>query len=158
MAATTFTVQARNSGGPASASLTFAIRDGPLAPAYSSPVSYTVGQAISPNRPANLDGSYSSWQVSPALPVGLTQDPATGTVTGTPTQDGAPATCTVTVENGQGASSTELQLGVAEAPPLFSYTSPVNYTRNLAIPPQPAAGGRRGRHHRLVAGAGFGPA
>lgn len=74
-----------------------------------------------PNNPTPItatatggDGNY-SFSIAPALPAGLTIDPATGTISGTPTVTAPPTSYTVTVEDGTGATTTaSLTLDVEE--------------------------------------------
>ena len=57
----------------------------PIFAGYStSPATYVVGQAIAPNEPLNVSGVASGFTIAPALPAGLTMDPTTGIITGTP--------------------------------------------------------------------------
>ena len=48
------------------------------------PASYVYGTKITANKPASARDVF-SYSVSPTLPVGLSMDPATGIITGTPT-------------------------------------------------------------------------
>jgi hypothetical protein len=58
-----------------------------------------------------------SYSTSPALPTGLTLDPATGGISGTPTATTATATYTITAANGSGMSTFALSITVNEALP-----------------------------------------
>jgi uncharacterized protein (TIGR03118 family) len=91
---------------------------------YSSPVTVTLGVAMSALTPSIASSSpYSStvFSVSPALPAGLSLDPAAGTISGTPTSLTASATYTVTASNSAGNTSFALSLQVA-APVASTYS------------------------------------
>ena len=49
------------------------------------PALYPVNVPIAPNTPSNGGGAIARYSVSPALPAGLSLDPVTGVITGTPT-------------------------------------------------------------------------
>src|SRR5450631_2345336 len=79
----TYTVTASNAAGAATAVLTLVIYEPPTALTYISPVTATVGAAFTPLVPT-LSGHADSFTVSPSMPPGLTLDPVTGIVSGTP--------------------------------------------------------------------------
>lgn len=68
-------------------------------------------QSIPADIPA-IQGTPSSFTVSPALPTGLSLDPATGAVFGTPTQKTAQATYTVTASNAGGSTTSTVSITV----------------------------------------------
>jgi hypothetical protein len=78
---------------------------------YSSPQTYTVGTAITTLSPT-VTGTVASYGVSPALPGGLTLDPASGAISGTPTAPKASAAYTVTATNAGGSTTAALTLAV----------------------------------------------
>jgi hypothetical protein len=82
-----------------------------------SPAVYTKGVAIQPNIPYNSGGTITSYRVSPPLPAGLSLDPATGTISGTPTTVAPTAAYTVTASNSAGSINTTLNLAVNEPAP-----------------------------------------
>jgi hypothetical protein len=91
-----YIVTASNAFGSAQATLNITI-DAEATPslAYSpSTVVYTVGQAITPLAVSN--GAFGNYSVTPPLPDGLTLDPSSGTISGTPSQVAATETYTVT--------------------------------------------------------------
>lgn len=67
--------------------------------------SHTAITAVTPSA-ADSDASVTAftWSVSPALPAGLTLDPATGTISGTPTAAAAPTTYTLTATDHAGVA------------------------------------------------------
>ncbi len=77
---------------------------------------YRVGEAIPPNTPT-VQGSTPTYAVQPALPAGLTIDPLTGVITGTPTNPTPTTAYTITATNGAGSTDFNLMLGVGPALP-----------------------------------------
>ena len=72
-----------------------------------------LGRAIQPDLPVSSGGTVSSYQVTPALPTGITLDPATGVIAGTPSLATPAGTYTVTAVNAIGNASATLMLAVA---------------------------------------------
>ncbi len=101
------------------------------------PAIYTKGVAISLNAPSHGGGTVTAYAISPALPVGLVLDPATGSLTGTPGSVTPAASYTVTATNASGSTTAALSLTVNDAPPAhLIYGTPVAiYTVGTAIPP-----------------------
>jgi hypothetical protein len=95
------------------------------------------GVAVTAAMPT-LSGYAKTWSVSPPLPSGLTLDPVTGVIAGTPTalQDPAQAH-TVTAANSGGSASTGISVRVYAQPPTgLSYPgTPFVFNQNVAITP-----------------------
>ncbi|MGC3998496.1 MAG: putative Ig domain-containing protein [Anaeromyxobacter sp.] len=132
-----YVVTARGPGGSTSTTLVVTVVDSPprhLAYAQN-PARYTAGLAIEPNALIQQGGAALSVSVSPELPPGLTLDPATGTISGTPTVISPAATYTVTAHNSGGEASVELVLAVNDqAPANLAYAlNPAVYTVGSAI-------------------------
>ena len=90
----------------------------PLRLVYASdPVVYARGVAIPPNTPYGTGGLITSYRVSPALPQGLSLDPATGVISGTPTRVAAAASYEVTASNSLGSTSVTLGITVNDQAP-----------------------------------------
>jgi hypothetical protein len=110
----TYTVTASNAAGSATTSVTFLIQ-APPSVTYVSPVTATVGVALTPLVPT-LRGDADTFWIQPVLPDGLTFDPATGIVSGTPSRERVAVTYTVNAVNNGGAY-TQADLVLAVAPP-----------------------------------------
>jgi len=137
--ATEYTVTATNALGSATAALSIAIVDAPprdLAYATASAV-FTRGTAIAPDRPASAGGAVTRYAVVPDLPAGLSLDPATGIVSGTPATASPATTYTVTATNSGGSARTTLAFTVLDPPrPTLAYgTAEVTCTRTVAVTP-----------------------
>ncbi|HEX4383486.1 MAG TPA: kelch repeat-containing protein [Myxococcales bacterium] len=79
------------------------------------PATYSVGGPIAPNAPVS-QGAASSYTVTPALPAGLTLDPVTGIVSGTPSAARATAVYQVTAANAGSSTGVALTITVNAAP------------------------------------------
>ena len=91
--------------------------------------------------PPSVSGTVTGYSVSPALPAGLTLDPTSGVISGTPLAASSATTYTVTARNGAGATTAVLTFAVLVPPPLvppptgLTYTSPVTGTVGAALTP-----------------------
>ncbi len=86
-----------------------------LAYAAASPV-YDDGVAIASNSPTFTGLPPYAFTVSPALPTGLSIDPSTGVISGTPTAAAWPAAYTVTLADACGTTTTVLNITVNPVP------------------------------------------
>ena len=84
---TTYTITAENSGGSTTTTVDITVNDVvPSSIDYSnSPFTLTKDSAFSSGTPTSNGGPVTSWSVSPTLPDGLSIDPSTGVISGTPT-------------------------------------------------------------------------
>jgi hypothetical protein len=89
---------------------------------YSSPNTFTVGQAISPLNPT-VTGSISSYSVAPALPNGLTLDATTGVISGTPAAVSASTAYTVTGTAVGGDVQATVTIIVNDVKPAIAYNA-----------------------------------
>ncbi len=131
-AATNIVITASN----ATSSSTFTINITSRIPApsisYSTPDTYVVGTAIAPDVPTNTGGAGTYSAIS--LPAGLSVDPVTGVISGTPTAVTANGFYTIRATNSTGVGTTQVEIAVNPVAPNFSYpASPVTTNNNVAI-------------------------
>jgi len=82
---TSYVVTGTNAVGTVTATVVMTVNIAPpLTLSYTSPNVYTVGVAISTLSPSRTGGAIASYAVSPSLPAGLSINPTTGLITGTP--------------------------------------------------------------------------
>lgn len=131
-----YVVTASNSTGSTTFALSIMVRiAAPKALSYSTPHTWQVGTTISPIMPT-VTGTVSSYTVQPALPAGLTLDPVTGMISGTPTAAAASANYVITAANSTGSTTFSLSLTVVLLPPSnLSYPSPRVFARGVPITP-----------------------
>ncbi len=135
-AAAYYTITATNICGSVSVPLNITIS--PAAPTSlnytSNTPSYCVGAPITNNNPSNSGGAPTGYSISPALPAGLSIDPVTGVISGTPTATAASATYTVTAANSCGSTTKGLVIIVTSPPLSISYgVNPAVYCAGVAI-------------------------
>jgi gliding motility-associated-like protein len=75
------------------------------------------------------------YSIDKALPVGLTFDSATGTISGTPTVASPPTDYVITGYNTGGSYSTTVNISVVVLPPNITYPTPQVYNTNVPITP-----------------------
>jgi len=113
----TYTVTASNGAGAATAVLTLVVLvPPPTALTYPSPVTGTVGVALTPLVPT-LSCHAESFTVFPPLPAGLTLDPATGIVSGIPTSARPAFTYSITASSVDGSCVGTTLLLTVDPPP-----------------------------------------
>ena len=118
MAATSYTVTASNAFGSATATLTITIDAEAANPILSyspSTVVYTAGLAIAPLTVSN--GVVGSYSVNPALPEGLSLDPGSGTISGTPANVTATETYAITAATSAGNATGTVSITVDDVAP-----------------------------------------
>ncbi|MGO9065972.1 MAG: beta-propeller fold lactonase family protein [Myxococcaceae bacterium] len=143
-AAAAYVVTATNTGGSTTASVNITVNDVPPSNlVYSAnPAVYTVGVAIANNTPTSSGGPVVSYAVLPALPLGLSLDPAAGIISGTPTTVTAAAAYVVTATNTGGSTTASVNITVNAAsakqplaPSNLTYSAnPGEYTVGAVIP------------------------
>ncbi|MCP9751982.1 hypothetical protein EGI32_13520 [Ferruginibacter sp. HRS2-29] len=96
--------------------------------------SYCVGTAITNNTPSNSGGAATGYSVTPALPSGLSLDPSTGVISGTPLGASPATNYTVTASNSCGSAPRVINITVTTPPLSISYaTTTAVYCPNVAI-------------------------
>ncbi|MFZ1087376.1 MAG: Ig domain-containing protein [Terracidiphilus sp.] len=120
-----YTVIASNSGGSTTALIQITVNPQPPSDlSYSqSSIAGFVNLAMTPDTPT-VTGTVTAYTVSPALPVGLSLDPATGIISGTPTSEAGTSMYTVTASNAGGYTTAAVQISVY-SPPTITYPQPV---------------------------------
>jgi len=111
-----YTVTASNSVGSTTAVLQIAVNPPPPSSLVypQTSLSTFVGVVITPDIPT-VTGTVTGYTVSPALPAGLSLDPATGAISGAPTAVTAQAPYTVTVSNAGGSTTAVVTIMVSKA-------------------------------------------
>ena len=129
-ATASYTVNASNSAGSTTASLSITVNDQPP-----SALSYTKGTAvyairapITPNSPTSTGGAVTMYSVNPALPAGLGLSPSTGIISGIPATATATASYVVTASNSGGSTTATLTITAAKVVP----TGPAMDCANIA--------------------------
>jgi len=129
--AASYTVTATNSGGSTNALLSITVNDAaPTALAYLiNSAIYIQGTAITANNPTSSGGVVLSYAILPALPAGLTLNPVTGVISGTPFEVTPTASYSVTATNTGGSTSTLLTITVVS--PYTAWATPYNLIQDL---------------------------
>ncbi len=142
-------VTIRGTNGAGNASQVVNITVVPIAPTalnYTTPVTYTNGTAITANLPNPSGGTPTSYAITAGiLPAGLSIDPTTGIISGTPTAGTSGAvSITITGTNASGSISQTLSITVNDvAPTALNYGTPKTYTNGTPIQvnnPNPTGG------------------
>ena len=119
--AAVYTITVTNGTGSAAFDINFTVNLAPPTLKYTgSPFTFVTNTPISAVTPSTLTGS-PACSVLPSLPSGLTLDPGTCVISGTPTAVTALDTYTITATNGGGSVTFDLDLEVNLAPTV-SYT------------------------------------
>ena len=132
-----YTVTATNTGGSATVTLRITVNDvAPSALSYAmNPAVYTVGVAISDNAPSSTGGTVEAYSITPSLPTGLSFDPVSGVISGTPGVSSEVTEYMVTATNSGGSTTAAVSITVNDlAPSALSYAvNPAVYTVGVAI-------------------------
>ncbi len=127
---TSYTVTGTNSGGTVTATVVITVNVAPPSSlSYTTPNVYTVGTTISALNPTSTGGTITQYTIGPSLPAGLTINPTTGVISGTPTAASSQTSYTVTGTNAAGTITTTVVITVnVAAPASLSYNTPNVYT------------------------------
>ncbi len=118
---------------------------GPSALQYSETFPVFMVDEAHPVLTPSVAGSVTTWSITPALPAGLSLDPLTGEISGTPQVSALRRSYTVRASNGAGSTQTEIAFAV-EKPERYAYvTSSDDRTITiLGLDPSNGAVSRRG--------------
>jgi len=146
-----YTVTATNSAGSTTAILNIRVIPAGTPPTnltYSTnPAVYVVGRAIAANSPVSGGGAADLFSVAPSLPLGLSLNPSSGVIGGTPTVATAEGNYVVTAANLYGSSSASVVITVIQTTDVSVYwefdrntfiagvTGIVPYDTNVNWPP-----------------------
>ncbi|KAA1016222.1 hypothetical protein FVF58_02520, partial [Paraburkholderia panacisoli] len=139
--ATAYAITGSNAAGTTTARVEIEVDAAPVTPDtldyLNSSIDYVTSAPITPDAPIATGGEITEYTVSPPLPQGLTLDPQTGVITGTPTTQTPPTVYTITGSNGVDTVETQVTIGVdAQAHPPMGLTyrdSAPDYTVGFAI-------------------------
>jgi gliding motility-associated-like protein len=141
----TYTISGSNISGSLTATIDILVNDAPPVNfTYTTPPIYYLNTAITPLTPASSGGTPAGYSISPALPVGLSFNTATGVISGTPTAITASATYVVTAFNFVGSVSQNVVIEVKDYAPnnLVYPSATLTATKTVAISPiTPTVGG-----------------
>ncbi|MDG1549704.1 MAG: putative Ig domain-containing protein, partial [Candidatus Poseidoniaceae archaeon] len=143
---TSYIITASNTGGVTTTTVSITVNDVvPSSITYShDPYTLTRDSAMIADTPTVLGGAVDSWVINPSLPTGLSIDPTTGEISGTPNSVSPLTTYTVTATNTGGSATTTIDILVNDAPPSgITYgNGPFSYENGTPITPlSPSAGG-----------------
>lgn len=117
-----FTITASNVTGSTTAMVNITVL--PTAPcnlAYSTPDAvYIPGMAIAANAPSSQCGAVDTYSIDQPLPAGLSFDPATGMIEGTPTMDSPETEYEITATNAIGTDTVRIKIRVS---PRYYFTA-----------------------------------
>ena len=136
-----YLITAANSGGNSTFELLARVRNrAPSALSYPDARSLTVGSAVA--LAPQFTGVAESFEVTPALPAGLTLDPLTGVIAGIPTSVAGEQLHTITVRNDGGFAKYTLATVVRPVPPTsLSYATPLVLDVGVSATATPTAVG-----------------
>lgn len=110
--ATIYTITGYNEGGNYSTTVTITVILPVPVITYPTPEVYTVNTPITPLVPTNTGGAAASYAVDQPLPAGLTLDPVTGIISGTPTVVSPATDYKITATNAGGTGSFTINITV----------------------------------------------
>ncbi|MQA40751.1 putative Ig domain-containing protein [Rugamonas aquatica] len=145
LASQPFTVTASNAAGATQIALSIGVSEQLKPPGdliYSTMEFFaTQNQAITPITPKSSGGAVTSYNISPSLPTGLTLDPLSGAISGTPIFATATQRYTITARNAAGSAQAILGIGIdaqLQPPAHLSYASlSIIATQGQEIAPSP---------------------
>ena len=134
--AVSYTITASNSIGSTTALISITVNyAAPTALSYSTTSAVYTKDAVITNNVPTVTGTVTSWSITPALPLGLTLNTATGVITGTPTVNQSVTNYIITAANSGGSVTANISITVNyAAPTALSYTTTsAVYTKDAVI-------------------------
>ncbi|MBU6376491.1 MAG: putative Ig domain-containing protein, partial [Bdellovibrionales bacterium] len=132
-AAKDYVITASTPGGTATAGVRLQVNDLLAMVSYVNPGSYSINKEIKSLVPLYTGGKALSFSITPALPAGLSFDPSTAVISGTPTVLSTPVkTYIIGATNSAGTSATSVMLEVVDLPPVIAYDPPPLFFVNEA--------------------------
>jgi hypothetical protein len=137
MPRTRFVIVATNSSGPAQSEIFITVRiAAPTNLTYVVPSRFFTGTTITPITPTNTGGIISTYTIDRPLPAGLTLNPSTGVISGTPTAITAATPYVITGTNSTSSTTTTINFDVViPAPSNLSYPGPFQFYQFAPITP-----------------------
>ncbi len=105
-----------------------------------SPFTFANGSSIITQTPT-ISGWITSCAANPTLPTGLSIHPNTCAISGTPTEDQAATSYTITARNSAGSKSTTITIAIMNKPSINYANSPFTVTQNSYITMTPTVSG-----------------
>ncbi|MBK8398092.1 MAG: DUF1554 domain-containing protein [Leptospiraceae bacterium] len=133
--ATNYTITASNALGNTTANFSILVNSQITISYTGGPFNFSQGNLISTLTPNIASGSPSGYSISPSLPAGLSFNPTTGVISGTPSITLASTNFTITVTSAiNGNANTIISITVSVPPPTVSYSgSPFILLQNFPI-------------------------
>ncbi len=132
---TTFTLTVTSAAGKkATASVPVTVSTAPTGLTYDNEnATYYVGVQIAANRPTVNGSTPMTYSVAPELPTGLSLDPSTGIISGTPTATAVQGTFTITAKNAVGEQTKDIKIAVQATPITFTAPSSIAPGQGLTL-------------------------
>jgi len=117
-----YTIWANNTGGSMTQTLTITIVDVPATPSISvTEITLTIDEVMAPFTITITGGEVVEWGLHPELPLGLTFNEETGSISGIPTVLSEEQTYTIWANNSGGSQSLSFTIEVVDEPPIIEY-------------------------------------
>ncbi|MBD18954.1 MAG: hypothetical protein CMB13_04905, partial [Euryarchaeota archaeon] len=117
-----YTIWANNTGGSVTQTLTITIVDVLATPSISvTEITLTIDEVMAPFTITITGGEVVEWGLHPELPLGLTFNEETGSISGIPTELSEEQTYTIWANNSGGSQSVSFTIEVVDNPPIIEY-------------------------------------
>ncbi len=134
-AATDYVVTATGPGGTGKDTLNIAVITPPPTVSYpNTPMAYPVGVLISTLAKTGVTGIVSGYAINPTLPAGLTFNPTTGKINGTPSVVTVATDYVITATGPGGIGKDTVNIATTANPPVLSFAAgPYTFVKNAAV-------------------------